>query len=109
MSAVFRTLTLTWEGKTYEVKPTMRLLNKIEQQVSLVTLARSLSTSHPQLSLLSYVFAEFLREGGAIVEDEEVYREVMTGDIDNLFAMRDAIFAAVFPAPKKKGETQPDQ
>jgi hypothetical protein len=109
MSAVFRTVSLAWEGKTYEVKPTMQLLNKIEQQVSLAGLVRGFHTDAPPLSHLAFVVGEFLREGGARVDDDEIYRELMTGDVATLVAMRDAIFAAIFPAPKKKGETQPAQ
>jgi hypothetical protein len=31
-----------------------------------------------------------------------VYRELMTGDVASLLAMRDAILSAIFPEPKKK-------
>jgi len=102
MSAVFRTVEMTWEGKTYEVKPTMALLNKIEQRVSLASLVRGLATDAPPLSHMAVVMGEFLRAGGARVGDDEVYRELVTGDVGSLVAMRDAIFAAVFPEPKKK-------
>jgi hypothetical protein len=106
MSAVFRTIMLQWDGVTYEVKPTMQLLNKIEQRVSLAALVRGLSTDSPPLSHMAFVAGEFLREGGARVSDEEIYRELINGDVQALLAMRDAIFAAVFPEPKKKGATQ---
>lgn len=109
MSAVFRTISLTWEGKTFEVKPTMELLNKIEQRISLAALVRGLSSDSPPLSHMAFVAGEFLRAGGARVDDAEIYRELMTGDVPSLVSMRDAIFAAVFPEPKKKGEAQPDQ
>jgi hypothetical protein len=109
MSAVFRTVTLAWDGKTYEVKPTMELLNRIENRVSLAALVRGLSTDAPPISHMAFVLGEFLRQAGARVDDAEVYRELMTGESSDMIAMRDAIFAAVFPAPKKKGETQPDQ
>ncbi len=109
MSAVFRTVQLSWEGKTYDVKPTMDLLNRIENRVSLAALVRGLSTDAPPISHMAFVLGEFLRQAGARVDDAEVYRELMTGESSDMIAMRDAIFAAVFPAPKKKGETPPDQ
>ena len=102
MAAIFRIINLTWDGKTYEVKPTMALLNRIEQSVSLAALVRGFSTGNVQLSHLAVVFGEFLRAGGARVSDDEVYRELMTGEPETLAAMRDAVFAAVFPEPKKK-------
>lgn len=57
MSAVFRTVTLAWDGKTYEVKPTMELLNRIENRVSLAALVRGLSTDAPPISHMAFVLA----------------------------------------------------
>jgi hypothetical protein len=102
MSAVFRDVELAWDGKAYTVKPTMQLLNKIENRVSLAALVRGLSSDAPPLSHLAYVVGEFLRAAGARVEDDEVYRELVTGDVAELLVMRDAILAAIFPEPKKK-------
>lgn len=104
MSAVFKTVEMVWEGKTYQVKPTMLLLNRIEQKVSLASLVQRLSSDAPPLSHMAIVIGEFLRSAGAPASDDEVYRELVVGDVDSLLAMRDAIFAAVFPEPKKKGE-----
>jgi hypothetical protein len=102
MSAVFKDVEMEWDGKTYKVKPTMLLLNQIEQRVSLAGLVRGLSSEAPPLSHLAFVVGSFLRAGGARVEDEEVYRELMTGDVASLLGMRDAILSAIFPEPKKK-------
>jgi hypothetical protein len=106
MAAVFRDVELAWDGRAYTVKPTMLILNKIEQRVSLAGLVRGLSTDAPPLSHLAFVVGEFLRAAGARVEDDEIYRELMTGDVQSLLAMRDSILAAIFPEPKKK-ENQP--
>jgi hypothetical protein len=102
MSAVFKDVEMSWEGKTYTVKPTMMLLNQIEQRVSLAALVRGLGSDAPPLSHLAFVVGSFLRAGGARVEDDEVYRELMTGDVAGLIAMRDSILSAIFPEPKKK-------
>jgi hypothetical protein len=102
MSAVFKDVEMAWEGKTYTVKPTMLLLNQIEQRVSLAGLVRGLATEAPPLSHLAFVVGSFLRAGGARVEDEEVYRELMTGTAESFTAMQTAIFSAIFPDPKKK-------
>jgi hypothetical protein len=104
MSAIFRTVSLAWDGQTYEIKPTMALLNKIEQRVSLAALVRRLSTDAPPLSHMAFVLGEFLRSAGARVDDAEIYRELVTGEAEALMGILDAIFAAVFPEPKKKGD-----
>jgi hypothetical protein len=103
MSAVFKDVELAWDGKTFVVKPTMLLLNRIEQRVSLAALIRGLSTDAPPLSHLAFVVGEFLRAAGCKVEDEEVYRELMTGEVQDLISVRDAVLNAIFPEPKKKG------
>jgi len=102
MSEVFREVSLAWDGKPYSVKPTMQLLNRIENRVSLAALVRGLSSDAPPLSHLAYVVGEFLRAAGAHVEDDEVFRELVTGDVTELLVMRDAILTAIFPEPKKK-------
>ena len=109
MSAVFNDVELTWEGKTYTVKPTMLMLNKIEQRVSIAGLLRGLSSDAPPLSHMAFVAGEFLRAAGCRVDDAEVYRELMTGDMHSLAAMRDSILSGIFPQPKKKGETPDPQ
>jgi hypothetical protein len=105
MSAVFREVSLAWDGKAYSVKPTMQLLNRIENRVSLAAMWRGLSSNAPPLSHLAYVVGEFLRAAGANVDDDEVYRELVTGDLDDLREMIASIFAAIFPEPKKKEST----
>ena len=105
MSAVFNTVSVSWEGKAYEVKPTMALINKIEQRLPLVRLARELGQAEPPVSSLVYVITEMLRSVGVQVEEEEVYREIVTSEDPNLgMNLRLAVLAAIFPAPKKKGE-----
>lgn len=106
MAAIFRTVNLQWDGEAYEVKPTMALLNQIEQRVSLAALVRGLSTDTPQLSHMAVVIGHFLRAAGAKASDDEVYQELMSGDPVALLTMRDAIFQAVFPEPKKKDAAQ---
>jgi hypothetical protein len=105
MSSVFKEVSLAWDGKAYTVKPTMQLLNRIEQRVSIAGLVRGLSSDSPPLSHLAFVTGELLRAGGCRVEDDEIYRELMTGEVADLLAMRDAILAGIFPEPKKKGVT----
>lgn len=106
MSAVFEEVTLGWRGETYNITPDMRLLNRIEQTVSLSRLANRLVNADPPISQLATVVAEMLRKGGAQVTDEEVYQELMTGDPDAVHQMAAVVMRAVFPQPLGKGEAQ---
>jgi hypothetical protein len=105
MSAVFKEVSLAWDGKAYTVKPTMQLLNRIEQRVSIAKLLGGLQSDAPPLSHLAFVAGEFLRAAGCRVDDDEIYRELMRGDVADLQAMGAAIVAGIFPEPKKKGVT----
>ena len=101
MAAVFREVNLGWAGEDYKITPTMRLLNQIEQDISLSELAYRMSTGKVPMSQLAVVIGTMLRSAGAKASDEEVYQELMTGDMDAVQSMATAVMEAVFPQPKK--------
>ncbi len=104
MAAVFQEVKLGWGGKEYAVTPDMRLLNKIEQDISLAEMAHRMSVGKVPMSQLAVVIGFMLRHGGAKVSDEEVYQELMTGDGGAVQEMAATVMQAVFPAPKKSPE-----
>jgi hypothetical protein len=106
MSAIFRTITLSWEGKTYEVKPTMALINKIEQRVSIAAILNGIREGQPQVSHVAVVLGEVFRAAGARVQDEELYLELMLGNSHEMVALSNLVFEALFPVPKKKEDSQ---
>ncbi len=106
MAAVFRELEVSWDGQTYRVKPTMGLLNKIEQDVSLSSVAQRISQGRPPISQLALILAAFLQAGGCKVTSEEVYTELLAGDADVLWEMTGAVLSACFPQ-KGKAEAHP--
>ena len=101
MAAVFREVTLGWGGEEFSVTPTMALLNKIEQDISLSELAYRMSQGKVPMSQLAVVIGVMLRSAGAKVADDEVYQELMTGDMDAVQSMAGSVMEAVFPQPKK--------
>ncbi len=101
MAAVFQEVKLGWGGKEYAVTPDMRLLNKIEQDISLSRLAYRMSTGDVPMSQLASVIAIMLQAGGAKVSDAEVYQELMTGSTEAVQEMAGTVIQAVFPSPKK--------
>ena len=107
MAAVFRDVTLGWGGEDYSVTPTMALLNKIEQDISLSELAYRMSVGKVPMSQLAVVIGVMLRSAGANASDEEVYQELMTGDTEAVQGMAAAVMEAVFPQPKKSDPPKP--
>lgn len=107
MAAVFNEVHLTWNGKEYSITPDMRLLNKIEQDISLSELAYRMSMGKVPMSQLAVVIGVMLRKGGANASDEEVYQELMTGDAVGVQDMAATVMEAVFPQPKKSEAARP--
>lgn len=103
MSAVFRELILNWKGGEYRVKPTMSILNRIENDIpSLSVLAYRIANGQPPLSQLATVISHFLIAAGAKdATSESVYVEIMNGDKKIVGDMAAALMIAVFPQTGK--------
>ena len=107
MAAVFQTVEIDWKGATYKITPTMRLLNTIEQEISLSRLVHRLESGDMPLSHIATVIAAFLQSAGAEVTADEVYADLLGDDAADLGAVASAIIAAIFPATGgKKGRPQ---
>lgn len=106
MSAVFQEVTLGWGGKSYTIKPTMELLNRIEQRVSLAGLASSLGSGAPKLSHVATAVAIMLQYAGVQVSDEDVYVELMQGDQQAITGMAQAVVIAAFPTRADSGNAK---
>jgi len=104
MAGVFKEITLQWNGAEYRVTPTMRIINTIENDVSLARLASRMQSGDAPMSQLAVVVGHLLRAAGASVQDEEVYQEIMTGDSQAIQDLTAAVLDGVFPAPKKSGK-----
>jgi len=100
MAGVFQELEIEWKGKTYRVKPTMQLINRIEQDVSLSRLAQRMYKGDVPASHIATVVGHLLRSAGVDVKDEELYLEMMTGNNpDVISGMCAAVVVAAFPSP----------
>lgn len=111
MSAIFNEMRLTWKGKEYRVKPTMALLNKIEQEVSLSRLAARITTGDAPFSHLALVISHFLRSAGAAqASPEAVYQVIMSAEQEAVAQMAGAVMLAVFPSTGKvQAPAQPSE
>lgn len=107
MAAIFREVTLGWKGEEYQIKPSMALLNRIEQKVSLAGLANGLAAGEPKLTHVATAVAIMLQSAGVSVSDEDVYVELMHGDRGSVSAMAQAIVIAAFPETPKGNAPRP--
>lgn len=105
MAAIFEPVTIGWDGKEYTITPTMRLLNRVEQHVSISAMAHAMAMGEPRITHLATAVAVFLQSAGVKVTDEEVYQVLMHAEPDEIYATSNAIVEGAFPVKKddKKG------
>lgn len=102
MAAVYQEITLTWKGEEYTIRPTMRLMQDIEQQFSLSRVAHRITQGDVPLSHMATITAMMLRRAGCKVTDDEVFLELLQGDSDDIQEMAIALITAAFPIKQDK-------
>lgn len=101
MASIFQEVVLTWRGTEYRITPTMRLLNRIEQDVSLAVLAGRISNGDVPITHIATAVSIMLQSKGAKASAEDVYAELLGDDPEVVSEMAQAIMLAAFPTPKK--------
>lgn len=102
MAAVYQDILLVWRDQEYTIKPTMRLMQDIEQRFSISRVAHRITQGDAPLSHMAAIVGIMLRSAGAKVSDDEVFSEIMQGDTDSVQAMSIALITAAFPFQGKK-------
>lgn len=77
MAGVFKEIKLTWQGVEYRLTPSMALLRRIDGEVNIMSMIQKASGDQFPVFDLAYVVCEFLREAGAKVSDDEIYRDML--------------------------------
>ena len=110
MSAIFEEVTICWgtddEGNPveYKVQPTYRMVQAIEQKVSIAGLSDRVMRGDPPMSHIADVIAHMLRSAGAKVDSEEVYAEMMNSDdADAITDLAMVVITAFVPQKKSSG------
>jgi len=98
MAAIYEPVTITWDGTEWEVTPTYRMVQKIEQHVSIAGLAARLEEGQPPISHIAYVISFLLTQAGKIVSADEVYAAMVTDlDAEQMQAFASIAVAAFVP------------
>ena len=116
--SVFRDTTIEWNGETYTLTPTMRLLHAIEagdrskgiDRISLAEVMQSVTSGQPQLAKMSHIVEMVMRHAGAKdFREDEFYQEFWVGDRTAATECWHTIVSAITPAPKEgKDDAVPD-
>lgn len=100
-------ITLSWAGKEYSLLVTMEVIDRLEDQINLATMLARSARGDVRFSHAAKLIAALLRECGCQVTAEDVYSEMFGGgDVNpqSVGKMLAAIFAVIFPEPKKKDQ-----
>jgi hypothetical protein len=118
MPGVFREIVMSYNGQTYSIEPTNKMLRKIESEgVSIFgtvgRMANGASTGDIPIFDLACIVSGFLREAGAMVDEDQVVADMMedlsTNNAQNIIAMFEQIALAISPPDEnpKKDAAQP--
>lgn len=103
MAFIYPEVSIEWAGVEYETKATFKVINKIEQSVSLAGLVTKVQSGDVPLSHLATVYGNLLRGAGVEVDDEEVFAAMFGADSDAELTQQEVIglaasaLAACFP------------
>lgn len=100
MAAIGKTVTLGWQGKEYEVQVTMRLINRIEEDVNLLKLAMALSRGDVPTSHVATVFSHLLTAAGAEATPDDVWSAMFGDEATDVITAATLALECVFPDVK---------
>lgn len=109
--SVFREVDITWQGETYTVTPSNKLLRRIEREVPLVSyLARA--SRDTLASETAFILCEFIRSAGGRVDEDEIYEALMADLYESkgqgYFAIAAQLCDAIVPPGSVKNLPAPD-
>ena len=100
--AIFRELTIKWNGEEYKFVPSMRLMRSIEMgDISFTDIAVRTSQGRPPISHIAFVLSKMLQSAGAKVTDEQVYEELVTGDQGSITDLITLVLTSFSPTEDK--------
>jgi hypothetical protein len=111
MASIFEEVSITWgkdengEDKVWTVTPTYRMVQRIEQTVSIAGLSARIARGEPPISHMAEVLYVLLSSAGATVSPEDVYQELMTIDDESALVELAQIVITAF-MPQGKSDSQ---
>lgn len=99
MVAVFREANIDWNGATYRVVPSNKLLRRIEGDgISLVHMMQEVQRGKVQISLLAFVLATVLQSAGADVTEDQMLLDLSDPAAQGrIVPLAQAVLAVIFP------------
>lgn len=104
MAAIYEEIEIAWKGKTYAIKPTYRLIQRVEQKLSIAALMKRLLDGEvPFSQVADLLFVVLSAAGCRDVTEEELWEAMWGGDQNNEFlTMGWNVLRNFMPTPKEK-------
>lgn len=113
MASIFQEIEIEWDGETYTVTPTMRLINKIENEVSLAKLAYRAQSGDVPMSHVATVFAHLLKAGGCEdISSEKVWYAMNLGgemSVEKTMDILNVTLSAFYPKTESSDDLKKSQ
>ncbi len=108
MASIYDQITLSWEGKEVEVRPTFRMVQKIESRgISIFGVYQSLGQGEPRVTQVAEIICELLMSGGVkSVTPEKVYQRIVYASQDEWSRISHAIVAVFMPRDLRSGNSR---
>ena len=109
MSAIFDEVTIDWRGNTYTVTPTYRMIQRIEQTVSIAGVSARLQEGNPPLSHVAEIVGVLLQNAGAKATADEVYEVMLTEmETEQIQDLTTLVMTAFIPRAKNSASPGKD-
>ena len=108
MAKIWQDIELEWEGESYTVRPSLTLLNHLEQKPgrSLSKLFMRMMDQDLPAGAACELIADTLNFAGAEVKAEDIFEATGGGINGDAVSMASQILIACLPTPKETGETK---
>lgn len=96
--AVFREVSVEWDGEEHTFTPSNRLLRRIEREVPIWPLLAKVQGGELPIGDVSFVVAEVLKEVGVDTDEDVISGEIHSGDPQEMLKYAFAVVSALLPS-----------
>lgn len=108
MAPIYEEITLSWEGKDVVVRPTFKMVQRIEAGgISIFGVYQSITRGEPRVTQIAEVISALLISGGAkSAIPELVYQRIVHATSDEWERIAHAIFRVFMPPDTRAGNSE---
>lgn len=108
MAPIYEEITLSWDDKDVIVRPTFRMVQKIEAGgVSIFAVYQSITRCEPRVTQIAEVVSALLLSGGAkMATPERVYQRIVHSSAEEWGRIAHAIFTVFMPPDTRSGNSE---